>query len=99
MGYGRGSRGRGAYPGNGPFAHLPPWERPGWLYGRGSCWTMGYRGVVPSTAPAVQYSAVEDVAALQRQRDLLVTQIESIQKSLEVIQKRISELEQASSQE
>ena len=24
------------WPGNGPWSHLPPWERPGWkLFGRG----------------------------------------------------------------
>ncbi len=35
MGY----RGRGysrKYPGNGPFRDLPPWQRPGWLYGAGA---------------------------------------------------------------
>ena len=34
MGYGGGRRGR--YPGNGPFRDLPPWERPGWIYGFGA---------------------------------------------------------------
>jgi hypothetical protein len=35
MGYrGRGSR--GYYPGNGPFRDLPPWQRPGWVYGAGA---------------------------------------------------------------
>jgi hypothetical protein len=29
---------RGPYPGHGPWSHLPPWERPGWWYGRGWCW-------------------------------------------------------------
>jgi hypothetical protein len=29
----------GRYPGNGPFRDLPPWERPGWKFGRGGwCW-------------------------------------------------------------
>ncbi len=42
-GFGRGGwKGRrgwsGPWPGNGPFSHLPPWERPGWVYGRGYCW-------------------------------------------------------------
>lgn len=32
MGYG--GRGR-RYPGNGPFSDLPPWQRPGWVYGYG----------------------------------------------------------------
>ena len=36
-GRGRG-RNQGSWPGNGPFSHLPPWQRPGWLYGPGSCW-------------------------------------------------------------
>jgi hypothetical protein len=40
MGY-RGRRGR--YPGNGPFRDLPPWQRPGRLYGYGRGYGMGYR--------------------------------------------------------
>lgn len=28
-------RSRGRYPGRGPFSNLPPWERPGWIYGYG----------------------------------------------------------------
>jgi len=35
MGY----RGRGCgrnYLGNGPFRDLPPWQRPGWIYGAGA---------------------------------------------------------------
>ncbi|MFX1475595.1 MAG: zinc-ribbon domain-containing protein [Promethearchaeota archaeon] len=46
----RGGRGRrrnqGPWPGNGPFSHLPPWERPGWKYGPGSCWTLYQRGQI-----------------------------------------------------
>ncbi len=30
----------GPWPGNGPFNYLPPWERPGWRYGPGSCWSI-----------------------------------------------------------
>lgn len=46
MGY-RGRRGR--YPGNGPFRDLPPWQRPGRLYGYGRGYGnygrgMGYYG-------------------------------------------------------
>lgn len=25
------------WPGKGPFRNLPPWERPGWIYGRCCC--------------------------------------------------------------
>lgn len=39
MWWGRGRRGSviqaGPWPGAGPFSYLPPWQRPGWLYGRG----------------------------------------------------------------
>jgi len=28
------------WPGRGPFSYLPPWMRPGWLYGRGACWRL-----------------------------------------------------------
>jgi len=34
----------GIWPGNGPWSHLPPWERPGWQLGggrgRGYCWLL-----------------------------------------------------------
>ena len=49
----RGNRGRGrgrnqgTWPGNGPFSHLPPWQRPGWLYGPGSCWYMYQQNARP----------------------------------------------------
>ena len=44
-GFGRGfGRGRGGWsgpwPGRGPFSYLPPWQRPGWLFGRGACWWL-----------------------------------------------------------
>ncbi|RLI24506.1 MAG: hypothetical protein DRO52_05440 [Candidatus Hecatellales archaeon] len=43
---GWGWRGRGwwgPWPGRGPFSYLPPWLRPGWLFGRGACWWLfGY---------------------------------------------------------
>lgn len=33
----------GPWPGRGPFSHLPPWQRPGWLFGRGWChWLFGW---------------------------------------------------------
>ncbi|MGB9759803.1 MAG: hypothetical protein ACPLZG_08285 [Thermoproteota archaeon] len=39
-GYGRGY---GLWPGRGPFSYLPPWQRPGWYFGRGACWWLfGY---------------------------------------------------------
>jgi hypothetical protein len=43
----RGGRGRGnrMWPGNGPFSNLPPWQRPGWVYGGG----YNVAGYDPST--------------------------------------------------
>ncbi|MBO8174690.1 MAG: hypothetical protein H0Z18_05485 [Thermococcus sp.] len=35
--FGRG-RWTGPWPGNGPFSYLPPWQRPGWIYGRRAYW-------------------------------------------------------------
>lgn len=44
--------GRGPYPGNGPWSYLPPWERPGWKYGRGWCWWyLGSQAPAPYVAP------------------------------------------------
>ena len=89
-GYGRsGSRGR--WPGNGPFRNLPPWERPGWLYGRGSCWSMGYR---PGVGAAVSsFSTGADLQTLQSQKGLLEEQIRNLQDSLKNIEKRLSEIQ------
>ncbi|TDA42291.1 MAG: hypothetical protein DSO07_00110 [Thermoproteota archaeon] len=30
----------GPWPGRGPFSYLPPWQRPGWVFGRGACWYL-----------------------------------------------------------
>lgn len=97
MGYGnQGSRGRGLWPGNGPFRNLPPWERPGWLYGPGSCWTMGYwrgTGTPIATAPPTIVPPGENLEILQRQKDSLVAQLEYIQQTISRIEERIMELE------
>ncbi|RLG59072.1 hypothetical protein DRN86_04800 [Candidatus Geothermarchaeota archaeon] len=39
-GWGRGRGWLGPWPGRGPFSYLPPWQRPGWLFGRGACWWL-----------------------------------------------------------
>ncbi|MGP3667558.1 MAG: hypothetical protein ACKD6N_03795 [Candidatus Bathyarchaeota archaeon] len=31
----------GPWPGRGPFSYLPPWQRPGWIFGFGR-WLWGY---------------------------------------------------------
>ncbi len=43
MGWRGGWGGRGwwsPWPGRGPFSFLPPWMRPGWVFGRGACWWL-----------------------------------------------------------
>ncbi len=41
-GFGRGGRWgwAGPWPGRGPFSYLPPWQRPGWIFGRRTCWWL-----------------------------------------------------------
>ena len=86
-----GNRGRGQWPGNGPFRNLPPWERPGWLYGRGSCWSMGYQ---PGVVPNVQSIPSNDLQTLQSQKNLLEIQLSSLQERLNEIEKRLQEIQE-----
>ena len=88
------SGGRGRWPGNGPFRNLPPWERPGWLYGRGSCWYMGYQpGYSAPTGLAVAPSDSDSVQILKQQKDLLESQLVALQESLARIERRLQDLE------
>ena len=78
----------GPWPGRGPFSHLPPWERPGWLYGRGACWYMygPHQGVLP-------IKAEDEAALLKEQKTLLEDQLKSMQETQKRIQERLKELE------
>jgi hypothetical protein len=93
-GYGR-SGSRGQWPGNGPFRDLPPWERPGWLYGRGSCWYMGYRpGFIGTPGyTTVPTPNVDELQALKNQKELLESQLRNLQENLSRIEKRLSEIQ------
>ncbi|NHI83138.1 MAG: hypothetical protein EAX81_02370 [Candidatus Thorarchaeota archaeon] len=95
-GFGRG-RGSGMWPGNGPFRDLPPWERPGWLYGPGSCWYLGYRNWPPLNAPTSTPPSIAPDAerrVLEQQKAMLQQSLESIQESLKTIQERLAKLEE-----
>ncbi|MGY5875622.1 MAG: hypothetical protein RTU30_07740 [Candidatus Thorarchaeota archaeon] len=96
-GRGRGGRGRGRgnqWPGNGPFRNLPPWERPGWIYGPGSCWTLGYRtGTGIPVVPGEFADQPDEIRVLQQRRIALEGQIKSIQEALQNIETRLQELE------
>ena len=93
MRYGRRGGGQrrisGAWPGNGPFRDLPPWERPGWLYGPGSCWSMGYWRGTPASGEILP----NEPQSLARQKELLESQIKTLQESIQRIEKRLEEIE------
>jgi hypothetical protein len=89
QGFGNRGQGQGAWPGNGPFRHLPPWERPGWLYGRGYCWY----GVYPNVTGMAPSNPQTESRILQSQRELLEQQLKSLQERLTQIEKRLSELD------
>jgi hypothetical protein len=83
-----GWRGRGwTGPGRGPFSNLPPWQRPGWLYGRGACWYLygPYQGV-----PAMK--AEDETALLKEQKTAVEEQMKAMQETLKKVQKRLDEL-------
>ncbi len=59
------------YPGFGPWSHLPPWERPGWKFGRGRgwCWWYYYNyGVNYGVDKETEIRMLEDEAAYLEER-------------------------------
>ncbi len=90
MGYGngRGCRGFGNWPGRGPFSNLPPWERPGYLYGRGACM---YLAQPVNTEPITKDT---EVALLTQQKNAVELQVKALQQTLEKIQAKLDETKQ-----
>ena len=92
-------RGRGMWPGRGPFSYFPPWQRPGWVYGRGACWwlyapylrtiipTIPEQTSIPPTVPATPFmptmSKEQEIPILKQQMKLLQSQLDTIRKRLE----------------
>lgn len=72
------------WPGRGPYVHLPPWRRPGWLYGRGACWWR--RGQYHPMKPE------EEITLLTEQKALIEEQQKATQDMLQRIQERIDKL-------
>lgn len=87
----RGWRGRGYWPGAGPFSHLPPWQRPGWLYGPGACWYLydSNRTVLP---PIKQLKPEDENLILNDQKQAIVEQQKINQEMLKKIEARLKEL-------
>ena len=86
-----GWRGRGMagpWPGRGPFSNLPPWERPGWLYGRGACWYLyGPSRTMPPTKPE------DEATLLAEQKTMIEEQLKTMQVTLKKVQDRLNELD------
>lgn len=79
----------GTWPGRRPFSNLPPWQRPGWLYGRGTCWHL--YGPYSATAP-LPLKAEDEAALLAEQKTMIEEQLKVMQETLKKIQERLNEL-------
>ncbi len=107
MAYGWRGRGGGRWPGRGPFSYLPPWQRPGWLYGRGACWWLfrpygAYRAYVPpagvlppDVVPALKPE--DETTLLTEQKTFMEEQLKAIQETLKKMQERLDELKKSES--
>jgi len=69
------------YPGFGPWSHLPPWERPGWKFGRGRGWCWWYY------APSVASSREEEIKLLEEEASYLEERLKDVQKRLKELRK------------
>ncbi len=77
----------GNWSGNGPYSNLPPWQRPGWLYGRGACYYL--YGAPYTTPPSTPQ---DETALLSQQRTTVEAQIKALQDALTKIQERLDAL-------
>ncbi len=72
------------YPGFGPWSHLPPWERPGWKYGRGRCWwAFAY-----PPYPDYPYSEEDELRMLEEEAKFLEERLEEIRRRIEELKSR-----------
>ena len=92
---------RNRYPGNGPFSDLPPYQRPGFLYGGG----RGYWGTDPTKCaqfpwlPRWWWANPENIpegtappAAASTEKEFLENQLEYLAKEMEQIKSRLEDL-------
>ncbi|MGQ9788076.1 MAG: hypothetical protein ACUVQM_01990 [Candidatus Hadarchaeaceae archaeon] len=71
----------GYWPGRGPFSFLPPWERPGWLYGPWACWWFHTQR--PYRGEATVKEDLEYLKSYAEELKLALEEVESKIKSLE----------------
>jgi len=103
-GRGRGGGWSGPWPGRGPFSYLPPWQRPGWLYGRGACWRLlapylqttisQTPATVPPTSvpPTVPVTPFMPTLTKDQEKQMLEQQVKALEPQLDAIRKRLEEL-------
>ena len=98
----RGRRNRN-WLGRGPFSYLPPWQRPGWLYGKGACWRLvaphlqtttltdpestTVPPIVPETPLRPALTKEQEIQMLEQQTNFLQSQQDAIRKRLEELEK------------
>uniref|UniRef100_A0A7J2TL69 DUF5320 domain-containing protein n=1 Tax=Archaeoglobus fulgidus TaxID=2234 RepID=A0A7J2TL69_ARCFL len=93
----------GKWPGFGPFSYLPPWKRPGWLFGRGICWTYLWsrllpRAFRPGYPRTSSLSKDEEISALEEYKKELEDEKASIEEELKEVEKRLEELKRGRSE-
>ena len=96
---GEGHKQSGPWPGCGPFRHLPPWERPGWLYGKGACCqSFNSRALYPRgfSSPLVASRATfstpeEEIANLEAYRKGIEEELQNLETRIQELKKVIKE--------
>ncbi|MBC7081321.1 MAG: DUF5320 family protein [Thermoplasmatales archaeon] len=83
------------WPGRGPFSYLPPWQRPGWLFGRGACWWLFNPYFATPWLPTASFPTPTTSFAPTKEweKEILKKEIELIEQELERIKNRLSEIE------
>ena len=90
--YGRGKF-AGPWPGRGPFAHLPPWQRPGWTLGRGACWWLYWNpNILRQQFPTTPYIPVNTPIAPEDELSTLEDYVKSLYEKAKGVEQRIEEL-------
>ncbi len=67
------------YPGFGPWSHLPPWERPGWKFGRGWCWWL---------LAQPELSREEELRMLEEMERALEEELREIRRRIEELRRK-----------
>ena len=97
-----GNRGwSGPWPGRGPFSNLPPWQRPGWVYGRGACWWLYNPNIQATTPPIPGQTTVPPTVPIttfapamtkEQEVQMLEQYAGNLEAQLTAIKKRLDEL-------